>query len=106
MKIDHLNKLENTGQAKAANRATADRPGRADSTPQVATTGPLPAPDSVYISGQAETIAKLVARVSELPDVRQERVDSLRPIATSGAFHPRAEEVADSIISEEEKFSF
>jgi flagellar biosynthesis anti-sigma factor FlgM len=105
MKIDNLNKLENAGQSRSANRVTTDRASKSDSASQSVTAIPPPAPDTVYISDLAETLAKLVTRVKELPDIRQERVDSLRPIATSGAFHPTAEEVADSIIREEAKFS-
>jgi flagellar biosynthesis anti-sigma factor FlgM len=101
MKIEQLNGVSKAEQARPANRLAASRTPGTES-PTATTTGSLrPPSDKVYISSQAETVARLVARVRELPDIRQERVESLRAIATSGAYHPSATEIADAIIGDE-----
>lgn len=105
MKIDQLNGIKNAGQAKAAER-----------TKPLRETGPLPPirtesiktsseSDAIYISKRAETVAQLVAKVGGLSDVRAERVESLRVIATSGDYRPSAEDIADSILRDEKELS-
>lgn len=101
MKIEQLNGAGKAEQARPANRLGSYRTtgSEAPQAPQKGNTAPLS--DQVLISPQAETVARLVARVRELPDLRRERVESLRAIATSGAYHPSAADIADAIIGEE-----
>ena len=96
-----INEAEHMGIANriAPNRATKTGP---LTPPEVGS--PAADRDSVYISARAETIAKLIERLKKLPDVRQERVDSLRARATSGDLYPTAEDIADAIIRQESPF--
>ena len=104
MKIEQLNGVSNAEQARSANRLGAYRTTGTEASSTPATTGPVSPSDQVYISSQAETVARLVARVQELPDIRRERVESLRAIATSGAYHPTAADIADAILDDERPF--
>jgi len=101
MKIEQLNGVSNTEQARSANRLGASRTSGTETPSAPVTAGLKPPSDQVYISTQAEMVARLVARVRELPDIRQERVESLRAIATSGAYHPSAADIADALIGDE-----
>jgi flagellar biosynthesis anti-sigma factor FlgM len=101
MKIEQLNGVSNAEQMRSANRLGANRTTGSEARPAPGAANPTPPADQVYISPQAETIARLVARVREMPDIRQERVESLRAIATSGAYHPSAADIADAIIGDE-----
>jgi len=105
MKIEQLSGLTKTEQTRDSGRVNANRTANADSSSPLVAANPTPRPDTVYISAQAETMAQLVARVKQLPDVRQERVDSLRAIVTSGGFHPSAGDLADAILRHEDGFS-
>lgn len=101
MKIEQLNGVTNAEQARPANRLGSYRTTGTEAPPPAAATSPAPPSDQVYISSQAETVARLVGRVRELPDIRRERVESLRAIATSGAYHPNSADIADAILGDE-----
>jgi flagellar biosynthesis anti-sigma factor FlgM len=101
MKIEQLNGVSNAEQARPANRLGSYRTTGPDAPQAAPPTNPAPPADQVYISSQAETVARLVARVRELPDIRRERVETLRAIATSGAYHPSAADIADAILGDE-----
>ena|SRR6185503_11071736 len=105
MKIDQFNGINNARQTQATDRTKPARPSGPLPPIRTDSTKPSSESDAVYISERAETIAQLVGRVAGLGDVRQERVESLRAIATSGEFRPSAEEIADSIIRDEVDFS-
>jgi flagellar biosynthesis anti-sigma factor FlgM len=101
MKIEQLSGINNTEQTRDASRVNANRTASADASASRIAAKPTPTPDTVYISAQAETLAQLVTRVKQLPDIRQERVASLRAIATSGGFHYSADDLADAILRDE-----
>lgn len=105
MKIEQLSSISNAEQTRDASRVNANRTASADSSSPLVAAKSTPKPDTVYISAQAETMAQLVARVKQLPDIRQERVDSLRAMATSGGFHHSADDLADAILRDEKGFS-
>lgn len=105
MKIEQLSGISNTEQTRDSGRVNANRTASADASSPLVAAKSTPGPDTVYISAQAETMAQLLAQVKQLPDVRQERVDSLRAIATSGGFHHSAGDLADAIMRDEKGFS-
>ena|ERR1051326_5422469 len=59
--------------------------------------------DLVKISPRAEVIARLIARVTKLPDLRQERVDTIRALVQAGAYYPDSREIAQAIIDDESR---
>lgn len=101
MKIEQLNGISNTEQTRAANRLGAQRTSGPESASTSAAANSKSPSDQVYISPKAETVSRLVARVRELPDIRQERVESLRAITTTGAYRPSSSDIADAIIGSE-----
>ena len=105
MKIDQLTGTNNTQQTRATDRSgTADRTagtGSATSSSAAGASGPGARVDTVFISGRAETLAKLATLIAGLPDIRQERVSSLQQQISSGSFHPSASDIASSLIQDE-----
>jgi flagellar biosynthesis anti-sigma factor FlgM len=102
MKIDHLTGANNAQQTRATDRGSAaDRTTGSGSTTRAGATGPGAAADTVFISGRAETLARLATQVASLPEIRQDRVDSLQQQIASGGFHPPAADIANSIIQDE-----
>jgi flagellar biosynthesis anti-sigma factor FlgM len=101
VKIEQLNGISNTEQARAANRPGAQRTNGTESSLTAAAGNSKSPSDQVYISPRAETVSRLVARVRTLPDIRQERVESLRAMTTTGAYRPSASDIADAIIGGE-----
>lgn len=58
--------------------------------------------DRVNVSERAATINRLAARASELPDVRQEKVEALRERIESGSYNPSADDIAEAILKDEQ----
>lgn len=57
--------------------------------------------DRVDLSGRAAEVGKLVTQIKELPEVRADKVESVRATVASGEFDPAAGDVADAIIRDE-----
>lgn len=57
--------------------------------------------DRVDVSGRAAEVGKLVDQVKQLPDVREEKIASVRAQVASGHFDPTGSEIADAIIKDE-----
>lgn len=57
--------------------------------------------DKLQFSGQATEAAKLLEKIKDLPDVRQEKVSALREQISAGEYSPSSDAIADAIIKEE-----
>jgi flagellar biosynthesis anti-sigma factor FlgM len=57
--------------------------------------------DQVNLSDRAATVRRLIDQSSQLPDVRQDRVDSLNSQIESGSYKPSATNIADAIIKDQ-----
>jgi flagellar biosynthesis anti-sigma factor FlgM len=55
--------------------------------------------DQAQLSGAAAQIQALTAQAAQLPDIRQERVSSLRQVVESGSYDPQPEDVADAMMA-------
>ena len=77
--------------------------GRATSTEGSSPTSPKTESqeDKVSVSERAETLERLTTRTTELPDVRQEKVEAMRERLQSGSYNPSASDIADAILKEE-----
>ena len=58
--------------------------------------------DKINVSNRAATAGKMVEKLQDVPDVRQERVEALRQKIESGEYKPSAESIADAILKDEE----
>ncbi len=58
-------------------------------------------PDHVSVSRAVEEVGRLIARTGELPDVRNDRVDSLRDVIQSNQYQVSSSSIADAIIRDE-----
>ncbi|MDN5352590.1 MAG: negative regulator of flagellin synthesis FlgM [Clostridiales bacterium] len=57
------------------------------------------ASDTVEISDQARAIQVAKKALSEIPDVRSEKVESVKSALQSGQYKPSAEEVVNKLLS-------
>ena len=57
--------------------------------------------DKISVSERATTIENLTARVNQLPDMRQEKVEAMRERIQSGSYNPSANDIADAILKDE-----
>lgn len=99
-KID-LNVSNHVDHQRVNGNTDANKTIQADQSAKPATTGASNEPDKVNVSERAANVGRLTVRASELPDVRQEKVDALRERIQSGNYNPKASDIADAIIKEE-----
>jgi negative regulator of flagellin synthesis FlgM len=59
------------------------------------------APDAVEVSKDGAAVGRLIARVKELPDVRQDKVAEFRSQIQTGSYKPSARDIADTILRSE-----
>jgi len=57
--------------------------------------------DKLEFSSRASEVGKLVEQLKELPDIRQEKVNSLREQISAGSYNPSGEAIADAILKDE-----
>jgi negative regulator of flagellin synthesis FlgM len=57
--------------------------------------------DQVNLSDRGATIRRLIDQSKQLPDVRQDRIDSLNSQIESGSYKPSATDIADAIIKDQ-----
>ena len=55
--------------------------------------------DQAQLSGIHAQVQTLVAQAAQLPEVRQEKVNALRQVVLSGAYHPAASQIADAVFN-------
>ena len=58
--------------------------------------------DKLEFSGRAAETGKFLDELKNLPDVRQEKVDSLREQIASGNYNPSSDEIAGAILKDEQ----
>lgn len=56
--------------------------------------------DSVHISESARRIQEAQKAVSELPDIREEKVAALRKVIAEGRYEIKADEIAEKMLGE------
>jgi negative regulator of flagellin synthesis FlgM len=57
--------------------------------------------DELNLSNRASAFGKLVDQIKELPDVRTDKVESLRDQISSGNYKPSSDKIADAILRDE-----
>lgn len=57
--------------------------------------------DRLDLSARASEVGRLVEKVKEMPDVRQEKVKALREQISSGNYNPSSDEIAEAILKDE-----
>lgn len=98
----NINKLKGFNTIGAARETKVSNTGKTDSkTVENKSVGN--GEDKVNFSNRVSEFGKLVDTLRELPDVRQERVDTLREKISNGAYNPTGEEIANAIFNDEIK---
>jgi flagellar biosynthesis anti-sigma factor FlgM len=99
MKPVNLNGANPTHQAKPVKPESNELRGKNIDRPvKIAARGS----DEVKVSSQAEDVSRMVTRASELPDIRQDKVDSLRQLILSGRYRVSSQNIADAIMKDEQ----
>jgi negative regulator of flagellin synthesis FlgM len=99
-KID-LNISKHVEQQRITNSNDPERAAQSGQTSESLGSAPPSRPDQVSVSERAADVGRLTARASELPDVRQEKVEQLRERIRSGSYNPSASDIAGAIFKEE-----
>jgi flagellar biosynthesis anti-sigma factor FlgM len=101
MSIDPRIQITGEAQSEAVQSArTTDRQAAANKTPQVALGS---GEDTVSISSTHQEVQSLKVSLANVPEVRTERVNSLRSQIQQGRYQPSSEKVADAIVAEHGK---
>jgi flagellar biosynthesis anti-sigma factor FlgM len=96
----NLNGTPETDLTRVAERAETNRVTDPSATLPSANASAPPPADTITVSEHAAKVRQLAAKIEELPEVRQERVEHLRKQVQSGAYHPSAEEIAEALIKD------
>src|SRR5277367_1141601 len=98
MSIDPRIQVNSEAQSEAVQSArTTDRQAATNKTAQAAPHG---SEDTVSISSTHQEVQSLTVSLAAVPDVRTERVASLRSQIQQGQYQPSSQKVADAIVQE------
>jgi flagellar biosynthesis anti-sigma factor FlgM len=92
MRIDSNHGTQSTGEAE---RAGAQTSAAANSTSGASVLGE----DQAQLSGGHAQIEALAAQAAQLPEVRQEKVQTLRQAVAGGQYDPPPEKVAGALLT-------
>lgn len=70
---------------------------RGGTTPQSTPAPNVDGQDQAQLSAQAGNVAQLKGALSQVPDIRQERVQALRQAVSSGSYRISNQQLADAI---------
>ena len=59
-----------------------------------------PAEDSVNLSSTSQKLEAIHKAISDLPDIRADRIAQIRQALDSGTYHVSSQQIADSIVQE------
>ena len=97
----NLSGIGNAEAVRASRRVEAESADRTVVAPESASVSKPAATDEIKVSERAAQIERMVARATEAPEIRQERVEALRALVQSGQYDPPASEIAAAIIINE-----
>ena len=95
----NLNGAGNLEQLQARKTGESDRANQFQAT-QNAGANALRETDHIKVSDRANEISQTVEKISDLPPIRQERVNALREQVLTGAYGPDSRKIADAILRE------
>jgi len=84
---------ERSSQSAASSAPAANRTQK--NTPVASSLGE----DQAQLSGAHAQVQALAAQASQLPEIRQARVDSLRQAVRGGQYHPEPQQVAGALVA-------
>jgi flagellar biosynthesis anti-sigma factor FlgM len=70
---------------------------------EIATSGPSSSQqsDTVNLSGRATAVGKMIASAMEAPEIRQDKIETLKPLVESGNYNPPAKDIADAMLKDQ-----
>jgi negative regulator of flagellin synthesis FlgM len=103
MVID-TNNISSPGSSRNQKAATVNT--GATKNPPIAADAKASNPkDEVVISSEAQSLAKLQAKIGELPDVNLERVENIKQAIAEGRFVVNPERIAENMLIQDELFN-
>jgi negative regulator of flagellin synthesis FlgM len=100
VKVNNIDNLHGSDQVASVKRGAAEKTGSASEVSKSEVKATL-GKDTVSVSDKSAEFGKLIDRIKQLPDVRQDRVDELKQKIAAGDYHPSAEEIADALLKDE-----
>lgn len=96
-----MNRVDLNGEIEAGRVGPVRRTERISEVREAEAGRALEVADRVSLSDRAAQMQELVARLRDVPDLRQERVAELRELVRSGRYDPPAGAIAEAIIKYE-----
>jgi len=104
MVIDPGNNLNSTlGKSSSSSSSVRSRQNTSASTPVEKTTHQS-GTDNVSLSSKGQTLAKLEAKLSNLPDVDDAKVDKARAAIVSGRYTVDTDAIAEKLMNQDQLF--
>jgi len=100
MKIDPKVQFPNEAQPERVSGKRANEAQVKTGSPTAALT-PANGEDTVSLSGAHGEVQRLTSAVSQVPDVRTQRIAALQGKVRSGNFQPDSQKIADAVIAEQ-----
>lgn len=94
MAIDRLDGIGGTGKPGGPGRSE-ERPGKAEKSEATGR-------DRVEVSGDARRVSELARKAAALPEVRQDKIDSIREAVEEGTYEVRPRHLARAILEFED----
>ncbi|HEY6804696.1 MAG TPA: flagellar biosynthesis anti-sigma factor FlgM [Pyrinomonadaceae bacterium] len=101
MKRLDLNAIS-SAQTRQVQRTDVSRPNGTTLTTPVNGSAAKTGGDQVAVSSTGREVSQLVDRAKNLPDIRQERVDSLRQLIDSGKYEVSSKTIAAAMLRDEQ----
>ena len=103
MVID-TNNINNASASSARSRSAAPVAATTTpSTPQPATEAPAASgSNNVVLSQEAQSLARLQAKISSLPDVNMQRVAAIKQAIAEGRFEVNPDRIAENMLNQDE----
>lgn len=95
----NFNGLGSVDQLRLRTKVDSER--AANESREKAVNNPLNPNDEVSVSERAASIQQMVDKISDIPQVRQDRVEALREQIQAGTYNPSSKDIADAILREE-----
>lgn len=95
----NFNGLGSVDQLRLRTKVDSER--AANESREKAVNNPLNPSDEVSVSERAASVQQIVDKISNIPEVRQDRVEALREQIQAGNYNPSSKDIADAILREE-----
>ena|SRR5437868_12504418 len=95
----NTNKINDFDPVRASRQSDVRQAGKDESQP--VENKPAVSEDKLQFSNRAAEAGKFLEQLKDLPEVREDKVETLRERISSGEYNPSSEDIADAILKDE-----